>query len=284
MISMINKSISKQYTRFSRCNFGSLSTNSDLLITGLNGKNDVSIKVISCKNLVQDIINKNKYSDFSSKYMGESLACSLMMGAGFKNDETLQINLVGDKNLGNIMIITNAELQARATVRNSVYETNEIKDKYNLIDIIGEGQIQIVRSHPLWKQPITGIISIRSDLNIAHNLALYMTESDQRPAIFYTDVNVINNICEYALAIMIERLPGTDETSIDICMNNINKINSKRLNTYLYNNSLETNEIKEEYKELVSIEESLHKILDDSLIDMEGESIRWTKCRKFFSQ
>ena len=77
----------------------------DNLVTGLNGAQDISVKVVSCKGVVQEILRRREMSSLAAKSLGEAIACSLMMGAGLKGEETLQINLVGSGGLQNIMVM-----------------------------------------------------------------------------------------------------------------------------------------------------------------------------------
>ena len=56
--------------------------------------------------------------------------------------------------------------------------------------LLGAGQVQVVRNHPFWKQPMSGIVAMREDVSVELNLALYLSESEQRPAVLLTDVQV----------------------------------------------------------------------------------------------
>jgi len=89
---------------------------SDVLITGLNFNQDISVKVVSCRELIQECIIRNDLSSIAAKALGEVMTCSLMMGAGLKDEETLQINLVGNTGLQNIMAISDGELRTRGLV------------------------------------------------------------------------------------------------------------------------------------------------------------------------
>ena len=91
---------------------------SDVLITGLNFNQDISVKVVSCRELIQECIIRNDLSSIAAKSLGEVMTCSLMMGAGLKDEETLQINLVGNTGLQNIMAISDGELRTRGLVGN----------------------------------------------------------------------------------------------------------------------------------------------------------------------
>ncbi|KAJ1439315.1 hypothetical protein B484DRAFT_183110 [Ochromonadaceae sp. CCMP2298] len=64
---------------------------SDLMLQGLNGAQDISVKVVTCREVVQEMILRNDLSPQSGQALGELMACGLMMGAGLKGDETLQV-------------------------------------------------------------------------------------------------------------------------------------------------------------------------------------------------
>ena len=55
--------------------------------------------------------------------------------------------------------------------------------------MLGDGQVQVVRNHPTWKNPTNGIVALR-DIQIPLNLAFYMAESEQRSAVLLTDVKI----------------------------------------------------------------------------------------------
>ena len=62
----------------------------DVLITGLNGPQDIMVKVVACREIMQETIIKNDLSPQSGKALGEVLVSTLMMGSGLKGEETLQ--------------------------------------------------------------------------------------------------------------------------------------------------------------------------------------------------
>jgi redox-regulated HSP33 family molecular chaperone len=156
----------------------------DVLVTALNLEQDVTVKVISCKEVIQEAILRNNLSPQAATSLGEVMICSLMMGAGLKTDETLQVNLVGNAGLRNIMVITDGELACRGMVGNGQLNLN---NDNRIRNILGEGEVQVVRNHPMWKYPSNGITKLR-DTKIPLNLALYMAESEQRTCVLFTDV------------------------------------------------------------------------------------------------
>lgn len=66
-------------------------SNGDVLITGLNGPQDIMVKVVACREIMQETIIKNDLSPQSGKALGEVMVSTLMMGSGLKGEETLQV-------------------------------------------------------------------------------------------------------------------------------------------------------------------------------------------------
>ena len=112
---------------------------SDVLMTGLNFNQDISVKVVSCRELIQECIIRNDLSSIAAKALGEVMTCSLMMGAGLKDEETLQINLVGNTGLQNIMAISDGELRTRGLVGKPRFSMalppldDDMKTRYHII-------------------------------------------------------------------------------------------------------------------------------------------------------
>jgi molecular chaperone Hsp33 len=193
-----------------------------------------------------------------------------MMGSGLKGDETLQVNLVGTGGISNLMAITDSDLKVRAMVGKPNFYAPKEDDLTALELLGGQGQVQVVRNHPEWKNPSNGIVAAR-DMPIPTNLALYMAESEQRTAAMVTEVVIDGNLCRSALGIMVETLPGATEENVEASIKNIKHVQNKGLRTYL-------DRTPEQKDNLMfrSFEEPLNQVLDDCLTGM-GESIRWSK-------
>ena len=114
--------------------------NSDLLLLGLNADKDIAVKIVSCRELIQEVMLRQDLSSQAATALGELMTCTLLMGAGLKEQETLQVNLVGTTGLGNIMAISDGELKARGTVRNRQFKTSD-PSVLRMREILGEGQV-----------------------------------------------------------------------------------------------------------------------------------------------
>lgn len=252
----------------------------DVLLTGMNLDQDVSVKVISCKEVIQESIMRNNLSPQAAKALGEVMTCSLMMGSGLKNEETLQVNLVGTTGIRNVMVITDGELKCRGMVGNPLISLPKDDAEFTR-NLFGEGQVQVVRNHPTWNQPSNGITNLR-DIKIPLNLALYMSESEQRPCVLLADVRVDGSLCRHALGIMMERLPGATEENIEKSIRNLETVEKKGLRAYLdrsgEDSSAETGETDTGmFRDFAPV---LGRVLDDCFLGM-GESFRFSKSPRY---
>ena len=81
--------------------------NGDCLVSGLNSAQDIMVRAVSCRETVQESILRNDLSQNAGQKLAEVMASSLLMGAGLKANETLQVNMVGgDPNrIRNVMVL-----------------------------------------------------------------------------------------------------------------------------------------------------------------------------------
>jgi molecular chaperone Hsp33 len=168
------------------------------------------------------------------------------------------------------------------------------------VSLLGPGQVQVVRDHPSWKHSMHGIVAL-ADTDIPTNLALYLTESEQRAAVLLTDVKISpDNRCEHAMALLVESLPGVGEGTLEKCIENVRAVQSKGLASYLA--SLASSSSQETYPSSSSqniipvspvsfrMEEVLHSVLDDCFSGMgetegpRGDGIRFSKTPRFHCQ
>ncbi len=64
----------------------------DICMSGLNGDQDILVRVVSCRELVQEVMLKNDLTPQAAKPLADLMVGSLMIGAGLKELETLQVS------------------------------------------------------------------------------------------------------------------------------------------------------------------------------------------------
>ncbi len=153
----------------------------------------------------------------------------------------------------------------------------------NLDELFGVGgQVQVIRSHPGWKSPMTALVGLRG-ASMAENMALYMAESEQRLAALLTCVKIADNRCEYALGVMVERLPdvaqfgGGEEQAdhVDISIRNLAAVQKRGLDSYWVDST--------EAGTMQHTERVLGAILDDCLAGQCSTAgvARWSQSPRF---
>lgn len=242
------------------------------MVSGLNADQDISVKALSCKEVLQEAMTRNSLSETAAKILGEVFVCSLMMGSGLKGEETLQINFVGDRGIRNVMAITNGSL----AIKGMVGEANFTSTSSSSFDIFGHGQLQIVRDSPTWKNPMNGIVELQ-DTDIPMNMALYMAQSEQRSAVVLADVKIKDGKCVHALGLFIEALPFAKEENIEISIANAQRVQSRQLSSYIIPEDFENQVIP---TSPFAVEDQLQNLLDDCFTGL-GSSIRYSKTPKF---
>ena len=100
-------------TRLLSTQTGTTTPTGDVLITALNGAQDISVKVVSVRELVQETLLRLDLTPQTGKALGELIVSTLMMGSGLKGEETLQVNLVGNSGAKHFMAITDGDLKIR---------------------------------------------------------------------------------------------------------------------------------------------------------------------------
>ena len=176
----------------------------DCLVSGLNSAQDILVRAVNCREVVQESILRNDLSENAGQKLAEVMASTLLMGAGLKANETLQVNLVGGDSdrIRNVMVVSDGDLSVRGLVGNPRFKLGTSKGRggeCSTMEAFGEGgQVQVVRNHPDFQKPQVGIVKMR-DVDVSLNLALYLQESEQRTAAMITDVFVEGNLCRHAL-------------------------------------------------------------------------------------
>ena len=254
---------------------------SDVLLQALSADQDVAVKIVSCRELVQEHMIKQDLTQQAGTALAELTACTLLLGAGLKDEEQLQINLVSSENKGfrNLMVITDGECRARGQVGDPYFQPLAKEGMpVRMRDMLGEGQIQVVRSHPTWKYPTNGIVALR-DANIPLNLGLYLQESEQRRGVLLTDVLVEGSLVRHALGIIVENLPGAYEWNVEASVRQIEAIETKGLRSYLSFEDSPT--VKDEWKQgFRDLEQPLRRMLADALGEL-GQDFCITKKPSF---
>jgi molecular chaperone Hsp33 len=228
-------------------------------------------------------IRNNQMSTLAGNSLAELMLCTGLMSSKLKGKESLQVNIVGNGGMQRLTAVSDGDLLMRGKVDLPQFELPQYDHQTtNALNLVGEGQIQVIRYHPAWKSPVTGLVPLR-DGSLAQNMTWFVRDSEQREAVFLTDVQSVNGQCVLAVGVMVERLPLTttseewdgegegdaeeeEENSFERCKRLLQQLQNDGLGSYM---SSET-------------ASGLHRILDSCLAGQTHDpSLRWAKCPVF---
>lgn len=194
----------------------------DVMLSAMTGDQDITIKIVSMTQCVEESIRcrRAECSPVAVRTMAELMMCTVLLSSNLTSKETLQINIVGNQGFNHAIAVCDDMLNTRCKISNSIF--NGSGSTSDTLELFGECQIQVIRSHPSNKEPSTGIVlaqryiinslsdhkwlnvsrndcSLRGD--IALNLGLYVQLSEQRKAAFITEVTEF--ISKYCMLIAI---------------------------------------------------------------------------------
>ncbi|PYD07225.1 redox-regulated molecular chaperone Hsp33, partial [Pseudomonas savastanoi pv. glycinea] len=111
--------------------------------------------------------------------LGRTLICALLLSAGKKSEETVNIEFRGSGPLRTVFASADGLGQVRGYVgdRNVDLPPNS-KGKLDVSRAIGEGIVRVTRNHYTWKQPYQGLTRIVSG-EVAEDIANYLYQSEQ---------------------------------------------------------------------------------------------------------
>jgi len=184
----------------------------DLLVRTLSLDGGLSVRTIDGTRLVAEAAARHRTSALTSQALGRVLMGAILLGAGGKDGETVQLRFRGTGPLGTLLAVADTEARVRG------YATNPqagAEDTLSVAQGIGLGDLSVVRHRPGWRQPYTGIVPIVSG-EIAEDLALYLTESEQAPSAVGLGVQLDPEGRVLAAAgFLAQALPDADEDALE---------------------------------------------------------------------
>ncbi|CAM9563922.1 unnamed protein product, partial [Ectocarpus fasciculatus] len=93
----------------------------------------------------------------------------------------------------------------------------------NVAQGIGEGLLKVVRNHPDYQRPYTGITALKTG-EVAYDAASYLAESEQKSCAIAAGCFVTDALVRQAGGYMLETLPEASEETEKTVINNIAKL------------------------------------------------------------
>mmetsp|Transcript_26520 Transcript_26520/g.103323 ORF Transcript_26520/g.103323 Transcript_26520/m.103323 type:complete len:397 (-) Transcript_26520:81-1271(-) len=198
----------------------------DVTARTIAANGEVSCRVVTATGLVNAAASVQKTSPVASAALGRAMICGLLLSAGKKEGETVQLELRGDGPLKTTVAISNGRGEVRGYVGDpSVVLPPNSEGHLDVGKAVGRGILAVVRNHPMWKNPYTGLTTIVSG-EVAEDVASYLADSEQTPSALGAGV-LVDKKGEVLAAggFLVSMLPGATEDSIRIVEQNVQSLN-----------------------------------------------------------
>ena len=164
--------------------------------------------------LVREAARRHATSPTATTALGRALMGGVLLAVVSPEEETLQLQFRGDGPLGPLTVIADASGGVRGFAARPQAAVPARAGRVDVGSAVGRGKLSVVRSHPSWRQPYTGIVELTSG-EIADELARYLAFSEQRRSAVALGLLLDREgHCEAAGGWLVEALPGAAEEEI----------------------------------------------------------------------
>lgn len=196
----------------------------DELIRTLSEDGGVAVRTLVATDLVERSRSLHASMPTATHALGRALMGAVLVASAAKEDETVQLNFRGDGPLGSMVAIADVTGRVRGAVTHPETDLPARGGQADVPSAIGEGTIRVVRNHPRWRQPYTGITPL-SNGQVASDIARYLTESEQTPTAVGLGVALEEDgRVAAAGGFMVQALPGADEELLAAVERNVRSI------------------------------------------------------------
>lgn len=185
-----------------------------------------NIRAMACTttNLVNEARTLHGTFPTASAALGRALSGGALMGSMLKTGQRVALKFEGNGPLRKIIVEADSNGAVRGYV--GVPDVHMVRDdgKLDVASAVGKaGFLTVTRDLGL-KEPYKGMVQLYTS-EIAEDLALYLTESEQIPSAVALGVYVeTDNSVSAAGGFLIQALPPQDDEMIDLLMNRISKL------------------------------------------------------------
>jgi molecular chaperone Hsp33 len=185
----------------------------DELVRALSDAGGVRAFALVASELVAEAARRHHTTPTATTALGRALMGGVLLAAGAKDGETLQLQFRGDGPLGPLTVIADPAGGVRGFVARPDAAVPARGGRVDVGAAVGRGKLAVVRSHPAWRQPYTGIVELASG-EIADELARYLALSEQRRSAVALGLLLAGEGIEAAGGWLVEVLPGAGEEEI----------------------------------------------------------------------
>jgi len=185
------------------------------VVRALSADGQVAVRAIVGTALVREATHRHGTAPTASAALGRTLLAAILLAAEGDDDETVQLQLTGSGPLRSATAIADSAGRVRGFVgQPAVHPPSREDGKLDVGGAIGAGTLAVVRFHPSWKEPYSGIVPLVSG-EVAEDVASYLRTSEQKPCAVALGVHVATSgVVDAAGGFLVQALPDADEASL----------------------------------------------------------------------
>ena len=205
------------------------------LVRTISLEGGISFRSIIGSNLIAEAMNRRAMAPTAANALGRALMGGVLVAVSPASSdavvdgdvvdidacETVQLQFRGDGPLGSVVVIANEFGHVRGTVEHPDVALTLRDGTPDVARAIGLGALRVVRHRPEWREPYSGAVPLISG-EIATDITLYLTESEQTPSAMGLGVAMANDESAVAAAgFLVQILPDATPEEIDIVEQNV---------------------------------------------------------------
>jgi molecular chaperone Hsp33 len=186
----------------------------DQLLRTLSEDGSVSVRALVGSALVREAARRHETSPVATAALGRTLLGAVLLASQGKDAETVELRFRARGPLGHVVAIADDAGRVRGYAANPRLDLPLRGGRLDVARAVGLGELAVARFRPGWREPYTGIVPIVSG-EIAEDIALYLTESEQTPSTVALGIYHEEDGAPAAAAgFLVQALPGADDETL----------------------------------------------------------------------
>lgn len=183
----------------------------DYLVHGLAAGSRVRAVCARTTHIAEEARWRHDLWPVAAAALGRGMTGAALLASSMKNEERLQVQLVGDGPLGHITVTADAKGRVRGYVGNPhVHLPSTPEGKLDVGRAVGSGHLHVTKDLRL-KEPYRSTLPLVSG-EVAEDLAHYLVVSEQTPSVVALGVLVeTDHTVRASGGFMLQLLPGAEE-------------------------------------------------------------------------
>jgi molecular chaperone Hsp33 len=205
------------------------------LVRTISAGGGMAVRAVIAGPILEAALERRPMAGTAADALGRALMGTLLLAVtpgetdrvdedDLRQDEQVQLQIRGQGELGQIVAISDAEGRVRGTVGNPAADTRLQSGQPDVARAIGLGSLSVVRHRPGVGQPYSGTVPLTSG-EIAGDLTLYLTESEQTPSAMGLGVHIDPGFAHAQTAgFLVQQLPDADPDEVAIVERNVRNV------------------------------------------------------------